>query len=67
MIGVGVAVLARRREVVVALVGESAVEIVKFLLAVARGGEEVRAGGSGLNLHGDGVPVLEPMAVDGAR
>lgn len=61
----GGAVLARRRNVVVALDGESAAEIMKFLLAVARGGEEAR--GARLDLHGDGVPVREAMAVHGAR
>ena len=45
--------------------GESAAEIMKFLLAVARGGEEAR--GARLDLHGDGVPVREAMAVHGAR
>lgn len=61
----GAAVLARRRNVVVALVGESAAEIVKFLLAVVRGGEEAR--GARLDLHGDEVSVLEAMAVRDTR
>jgi len=65
VVAVGGAVLLRRRNAVVALVGESAAEIVKFLLTVACGGEEAR--GARLNLHGDGVPVLEAMAVDGER
>lgn len=63
----GGAVLDVRQDGVVALVGESAAEIVEFLLAVARSGLEVGEGGARLDLHGDGVPVLEAMAVDGAR
>lgn len=47
----------------VALVTESAVEIVKPLLAVVCGDEA--AVDAGLELHGDGVPVVEAMAVDG--
>lgn len=54
------------RNAFVSLGGESAFEIEEFLLAAVSGGEEVGEGGSGLNLHSDGVPILGAMALDGA-
>ena len=55
-----------RYDVVVALSGESAFKIVEFLLAVTGRREEVRESGATLNLHGNGIPVLEAMAFHGA-
>lgn len=48
---------------VVEVGSESAAEIEESLAAVVGGDEE---GGSGLNLGGDGVPILKAMTLDGA-
>lgn len=45
---------------------ETAEEFVVLELTVGRGGEELRERGLVLELQGDGVPVGETMALDGA-